>query len=399
MVARYLRATALRHLSALLWLSLGSFLLAASLGLNAILTRELVKTNDERAILGTAFWLRLTSSTFTAVLAITLVSAIRPGDDQLFIYVLLLATAGIFGGLQVFEFWFTAHYLSRISAIAQMLVASVGALARLLVIFAGAGLTAFVLITASETVLLGILLVLFFLARRKYPFFLYVRTSMAARLLRSSWPLMLSAAAASINLKIDRVMPAEVTDMASVGIYSAASVVSEVWYVLPTAVATAAFPALLTARETNLVLLSQPGSIDARHLCLGRTLDRNRHYHLFKTNHCSAVWGELPLGCPSPCHPRVGCCFHLHASCTQQMDHRRRTRKGVRDPPAHSEQQRTSDLDPTPIPRFGLQGAAVATFLSYAIASYFSLFLLPSTRPFARQMTAALTAPLRWVGR
>ncbi len=48
-------------------------------------------------------------------------------------------------------------------------------------------------------------------------------------------------------------MPAEVTDMASVGIYSAASVVSEVWYVLPTAVATAAFPALLTARETNLV--------------------------------------------------------------------------------------------------------------------------------------------------
>ena len=48
------------------------------------------------------------------------------------------------------------------------------------------------------------------------------------------------------------------------------------------------------------------------------------------------------------------------------------------------------------IPRYGATGAAGATVLSYAAASWLALFLARATRPMAFMMTRALLLPFRW---
>ena len=48
------------------------------------------------------------------------------------------------------------------------------------------------------------------------------------------------------------------------------------------------------------------------------------------------------------------------------------------------------------IPRYGATGAAGATVLSYAVASWLALFLARATRPMAFMMTRALLLPFRW---
>jgi Na+-driven multidrug efflux pump len=48
------------------------------------------------------------------------------------------------------------------------------------------------------------------------------------------------------------------------------------------------------------------------------------------------------------------------------------------------------------IPVYGGQGAAWATLVSYAVASFFAVFLYPRTRPVFWLMLRALFAPVRY---
>jgi Na+-driven multidrug efflux pump len=49
------------------------------------------------------------------------------------------------------------------------------------------------------------------------------------------------------------------------------------------------------------------------------------------------------------------------------------------------------------IPVYQGVGAAYATLISYAVASYFALFLSKETRPMAKIMTRSIFFPLRWL--
>ena len=73
----------------------------------------------------------------------------------------------------------------------------------------------------------------------------------AKLLFAQSWPLIVSSAAAGIYLRIDQFMLGEMLGMASVGTYAVASRLSEVWYMLPAAVATAIFPRLVELKASD----------------------------------------------------------------------------------------------------------------------------------------------------
>jgi O-antigen/teichoic acid export membrane protein len=72
---------------------------------------------------------------------------------------------------------------------------------------------------------------------------------MARRLVSESWPLLASGLAVMIYMRIDQVMLAMLGGDAQAGQFAAALRISEVWYFIPGAVATAAFPVLLARRS------------------------------------------------------------------------------------------------------------------------------------------------------
>jgi O-antigen/teichoic acid export membrane protein len=75
--------------------------------------------------------------------------------------------------------------------------------------------------------------------------------SRAKMLLKQSYPLMFSAVMVSLYMKIDTVMLKSVGSVA-VGIYSAASGLSEAWFFIPMAIVTSVFPAIVNARKTDM---------------------------------------------------------------------------------------------------------------------------------------------------
>ena len=69
------------------------------------------------------------------------------------------------------------------------------------------------------------------------------------KLLAEAWPLMFAGLAITIYMKIDEVMLRHLIGPGAVGIYTAATRLTEIWYFIPTALASSLLPALLRARE------------------------------------------------------------------------------------------------------------------------------------------------------
>ena len=75
--------------------------------------------------------------------------------------------------------------------------------------------------------------------------------NVAIRLLKDSWPLILSGIVISIYMKIDQVMIKEMLDSEAVGQYAAAVKLSEAWYFIPMVIASSLFPAIINAKKTE----------------------------------------------------------------------------------------------------------------------------------------------------
>jgi O-antigen/teichoic acid export membrane protein len=75
------------------------------------------------------------------------------------------------------------------------------------------------------------------------------RKHTAKKLLKDSWPMILSGMAISIYMKIDQVMIKEMLDAKAVGNYAAAVRLSETWYFIPMSITSSVFPAIINAKK------------------------------------------------------------------------------------------------------------------------------------------------------
>ena len=70
-------------------------------------------------------------------------------------------------------------------------------------------------------------------------------------LLVNSWPMMLSGIAFTIYMKIDQVMIKNMIGNEASGLYAVAVKLSEFWYFIPTIICASLFPAIINAKNTN----------------------------------------------------------------------------------------------------------------------------------------------------
>jgi PST family polysaccharide transporter len=80
---------------------------------------------------------------------------------------------------------------------------------------------------------------------------LEVSAERAKKLLKDSWPFILSSISIVLYMRIDQIMLGQMVNDETVGVYSAAIRVSEVWYFIPMAVTMSLRPLILKARANH----------------------------------------------------------------------------------------------------------------------------------------------------
>ena len=253
LVARYLGPSGFGELNySIAFVAL--FTAIAGLGLDNVVVRDLVRKPDYRTkLLGSAFTLKLIGAFTALILAETIIFLLRPADGVTHWLVGILAAGSIFQAFDVIDFLFQSTIQSKFTVIARVIAFVVFAFVRLFLIFAHSGLIAFAMATSGELVFAAA--GLFFAYRRvfKMSSFGWGEPKVMRELLSESWPFMLSTLAIMIYMRIDQIMLASMSGEASVGLYSAALRLSEIWYFIPMAIVSTVAPSLTAMRSQSTV--------------------------------------------------------------------------------------------------------------------------------------------------
>jgi O-antigen/teichoic acid export membrane protein len=234
------------------------FTAIATLGLDGIVVRELVKDQSRRdELLGTAFGLKFIGA-LLILPVLWLAVQITSNDSYTNLLVFIIASATIFQSFNVIDFYYQARVKSKYVALANSLALGVSSAIKVALILNEAPLIAFAIMVTFDAFVLSLGLVFFYKASSKEKVFSWqFRVATAKRLLKDSWPLILSGLVISVYMKIDQVMIKEMLNADAVGQYAAAVRLSEAWYFIPMVIANSVFPAIINAKKISEELYLQ----------------------------------------------------------------------------------------------------------------------------------------------
>jgi len=235
----------------------GLFGFLATLGIDQILYRDLVKFPEKRnEYMGTALSLRIVASIITTIICTLSAFLFSPKDvSQLLIFIVSLTF--IFSSFQLLNYEFQAEVKSKYTSILSLIIVLILNILKIIAILSGNGVIYLALLVLLEPILYATGFIYFRIKKfgtiRNWSF----SKNIASQILKDSSPLIFASAFFAIYARIDQVMIKNILDTHSVGLYSSAVTISEVWYFIPNIIVGAFFPAIVNAKKTSEKLYYQ----------------------------------------------------------------------------------------------------------------------------------------------
>lgn len=353
-------------------------------GLNSFVTKELVRGRGaESKILGTTLFIRCCASILVIVMA--LIVLIVYGDTidyRMLVFVLLLSEmckvgAVFMHGLESIE---SASSIAKIQAVVSILFT----ILKLFLIFLDTSIIYLAWLHVAESILISYLYYIVFKAEASLQELTFSSDTMK-EYLRSTWFLVLSGFSAVAYFKIDQIMIANILGFEPLGVYSLISKFSECWFFVPALFVTALFPKIIKSASGPKIDYEMDiqfvfDILLYLSLCAILSISIIAYFILpFIGESYLSAYGVLLL------HLFSGIFISLRALVSKLIL--------IEDLLYVSLLTQLAGLivnlilNLVFIPLLGLYGAALATLISYAVSSYFSLFFISSTRSWFRIMS------------
>ncbi|MEA5421254.1 flippase [Spirulina sp. CCNP1310] len=377
----------------------GLFAPLAKLGLDNIMVRDLAQDSEQKGeILGTGFVLKAIASSLATILVVAVVFFLKPEEQQTQILVGIYALGSAFRAMDVVEYWFQSQIASKYVVWTRNAVYLTITLLKVVMIQTGAPLIAFMIILALEQALTGIGLAIAYQRSGEGLQQWRLRGQRAKQLLKDSWPLILSGIVIIIYMRIDQVMLAQMQGAESVGIYSAAVKISELWYFIPISIINSIFPAVVQGKTE------------------GQTVYLRRIQKMFNLMAVISYAVAIPITLLSPWvvnllyGPNYGAAatvltIHIWAGVFVSSGVARETwltTEGLMTLSAVMTALGAAvnvGLNLLLIPNYGGAGAAIATVIAQIIAAYVAGAFIPQTRMIFWRQTQALFLIGWWGGK
>lgn len=233
------------------------FISLSSLGMNGVVVKELVGSDEQSTILGSALLLQRIGALSTSILLIfwaVFLNQDKP-NDFLLVFFLILPTL-LIQSSNIYKYWFEYKVSSKYTVIAQNLALVVGVFLKLIIIFFNFNYLYIIAVTIIEQTILTITLRWSF-KKHNPKMRLKISKSVCADLFSKSWPLVLSGLSFVLYVRLDQIMIGEILGVKEVGIFSVAVKLIEVWYFLPAIVVSTLFPALIKLRTESVEKYNQ----------------------------------------------------------------------------------------------------------------------------------------------
>jgi O-antigen/teichoic acid export membrane protein len=380
-------------------ISVGAIFSAAShVGLSGLIVKEIVKKPNERALtLGTALGLKYIGGIVGYTILITY-AAIYEGIESIEFTALAIA-----GGIllllpfDIIDYWFQAFVRAKYSTAARLTGITLSSALKIVLVIAGSGTIALIAANLTQAIFTAIAFIVIYrlkseLSIKEWSF----KWTKAKELFNQGWMIYLGAIFAVIYLKIDLVMLRWYVGAEAVGIYAVAAQLSEAWYFIPTAIAASFFPKLIAMREANheiyLKRLQQLFDflfILAVSVAIVTTILSDWLITLFFGSHYIESASILII------HIWAGTFIFMRALFSRWILIENALMFSLITQGLGA--LTNILLNMVMIPKFGGNGAAFATLISYAVASYVALAFHEKTRPIFYMMSKSIIGPVRYI--
>ncbi len=229
----------------------GLFVAISMLGVGTIMVKDMLdKPESTYTIMGTGLWLRMAGSVLACILVVG-VAAVSENDADIRWFLLIASLPPVIKSFEVLTYYFQAKVLSKYTVIAQMTALFIVSGLKIMFIQREMELVWFFYVMLLDAAIItAITLVEYRMLKQEIRQWKY-DTAYARQLLKTSWPLIFSAFMVTIYLKIDQVMINTMMDDAATGLYAAAVKLSEAWVSIPWIIGASLYPALVNAHKED----------------------------------------------------------------------------------------------------------------------------------------------------
>tara|TARA_B110000483_G_scaffold112722_1_gene136935 strand:- start:5018 stop:6352 length:1335 start_codon:yes stop_codon:yes gene_type:complete len=395
-LARYLGPENLGLLSYAMSLA-GLFAVAGHMGLSGLVVRELVKDKGSRAeILGTTIILKFSGMLFGYSLLIGYGAFYEGTDSDEFCMLVVVGVSLLFRCFGSVDSWFQAEVQGKYSSLVRIGALVASNLFRCSLVLCGASVLLFGYGVVVESVVAALLFCILYKWTTGESLFSWRFSWARARSLLGQGSLVfIGSIFAVLYLKIDQVMLRWLVGIEEVGIYSVAVRLSEVWYVLPAVLVSSLYPRLIKLYA---------GDVTHFHQRLQQVFDLLSSLAIVIAVLVAVVAQPLIDFLFGINYSESAPILSLHIWAAVFIFMRAALSKWILITDMLVFSMVTQGLGALVnvllnyylIPQYGGEGAAWATLLSYAMASYGALLVSSKTRPVFWMMSKALIAPLRY---
>lgn len=194
----------------------------ATLGLDSIVIRELVKDKNRRdLLLGTAFVLKLIGAGIVLVL-LAFVTSLQNNDSLTNTLIFIIASGTLFQSFNVIDFYFQSKVLSKFVVFSNTISLLVSSIIKIYLLLNEAPLIAFAYVGLFDGFVLSCGFIYFYFKNNLSIFKWSFDFNIAKSLLKDSWPLVFSSAVLMIQARVDQIMLKDMIGVVEVGNYSVA---------------------------------------------------------------------------------------------------------------------------------------------------------------------------------
>ena len=373
------------------------FSAAGHMGLSGLVVREIVKKPNERGVtLGTTLGLKFIGMALGYTLLL-IYAMVYEGVSSIEFTVLAIAGAVLlFRPFDIIDFWFQAFVQARYVTFARLTGLAVSSALKLLFVFLGFSVVYFVAANLIQAIAIAIAFLFVYKIKSSLKISEWgFSWSKAKELFSQGWVIYLGSIFAVIYLKVDQVMLRWFEGAEAVGIYAVAAQLSEAWYFVPGAIVASFFPKLIKLREDNpeqfkkrLQQLFDLLFILALGVAVVMTLLSEWIITLFFGTYYIDSASVLVI------HIWAAIFIFMRAAFSKWILIENALVFSLITQGAGALVNVV--LNYLLIPDFGVQGAAFATLISYAFASFFSLAIYSKTRPIFIMMLKSIFSPFRY---
>lgn len=357
----------------------GLFVAISLLGVGTIMVKDMLEKPDGvYRILGTGLWLRFAGSIIACILVVA-IAGLSENDPAIRWFLFIASLPPMIKSFEVITYYFQAKVVSKYTVIAQLISLFIVSGLKLWFIEAEMELVWFFYVMVLDAALITtITLFEYKLLKQEIVKWSY-DGSYAKQLLKDSWPLIFSGFMATVYLKIDQVMINTMLDDTATGLYAAAVKLSEAWVSIPWIIGASLYPALVNAFKEDKERF-QERITQTYILQIGVAMAIIVPVVLLAVPITQFVFGEVYAASAIALQLHIGSLLFIFLG---SVANRWLIIEGIqRYWMINSVIGAISNiiLNLILIPTMGINGAALATLLSYAFAFHFAYAIMPATR-------------------